>query len=78
MEVLKDLETQIVGRNTIYYEEIDSTQLEAWRQIEKDTLPNGTLILADKQTKGKRNTWKKVVHGKERKYCPFFGIRSGL
>ena len=53
MELLKDLKTQLVGRNSIHYEEIDSTQLDAWRQIEKKTIQNGTIILADKQTKGK-------------------------
>lgn len=62
MELLKDLKTQLVGRNSIHYEEIDSTQLDAWRQIEKKTIQNGTIILADKQTKGKRNPWEKVVH----------------
>ncbi len=62
MELLKDLKTQLVGRNSIHYEEIDSTQLDAWRQIEKKTIQNGTIILADKQTKGKRNSWEKVVH----------------
>ena len=33
MELLKDLKTQLVGRNSIDYEEIDSSQLDAWRQI---------------------------------------------
>ena len=62
MELLKELKTQLVGRSSIHYEEIDSTQLDAWRQIEKKTIQNGTIILADKQTKGKRNSWEKVVH----------------
>lgn len=60
---LENLKTQILGRNVIHYQEIDSTQLEVWRQVEKNALVNGTIILADKQTKGKRNTWKKVVYG---------------
>ena len=60
---LENLKTQILGRNVIHYQEIDSTQREVWRQVEKNTIVNGTIILADKQTKGKRNTWKKVVYG---------------
>lgn len=59
---LENLNTQFLGKNVIYYEEIDSTQLEVWRQVEKDTISNGTIILADRQTKGKRNTWKKMAY----------------
>ena len=43
----------ILGKEVIYYPEIDSTQLEVWRRIEKGTIKKGTLILADIQTKGK-------------------------
>lgn len=53
----KYLKTNILGRNFVYYENIDSTQTEALRIIEKDCAVNGTLILADIQTNGKRNTW---------------------
>ncbi len=60
---LENLTTKFLGRNVIYYEEIDSTQLEVWRQIEKNSIPNGTIVMADVQTKGKRNTWKKMVYG---------------
>lgn len=59
---LENLNTKFLGKNIIYYEEIDSTQLEVWRQVEKNTILNGTIILADKQTTGKRNTWKKMVY----------------
>lgn len=47
---LKNLETKVIGRNVIYYKEIDSTQLEAWKL---KGIPSGTIIIADKQTKGK-------------------------
>lgn len=54
---LQNLTTKFLGRTVMYYPKIDSTQQEVWRQIEKKSIPNGTLILADIQTKGKRNTW---------------------
>ena len=59
---LENLTTEFLGSNIIYYEEIDSTQLEVWRQIEENIIPNGTIVMADKQTKGKRNTWQKMVY----------------
>jgi hypothetical protein len=59
---LQNLNTKFLGRKVIYYKEIDSTQLEVWRKIEKNTIENGTIILADIQTNGKRNTWKKMAY----------------
>lgn len=59
---LEKLTTKFLGRNVRYYEEIDSTQSEVWRQVEKNTIKNGTIVLADMQTKGKRNPWQKVAH----------------
>ena len=56
---LSELKTKVIGRNIIYYKEIDSTQTEMWRQ---NNLENGTMIIADKQTKGKGThgrTWHK-------------------
>jgi len=50
---LKNLTTKFLGKDFWYYEEIDSTQEEIWRRIQKGTIKNGTLILADIQTKGK-------------------------
>lgn len=52
----------MIFENLEYYEEIDSTQSEIWRRIEKNTIKNGTVICADVQTKGMRNTWEKVVY----------------
>lgn len=49
----KNLTTQFLGRNVISKEEIDSTQLEIWRRVEKNDILNGTMILADRQTQGK-------------------------
>lgn len=50
---LENLKTSFLGRNAIYYQEIDSTQSEIWRRYEKDEIPNGMLIMADYQKKGK-------------------------
>lgn len=47
---LQNLKTKFIGRNNFYYKEIDSTQKEIWRQIEK--LSNGTIIIAEIQTNG--------------------------
>lgn len=50
---LKNLKTKFLGRNSIYYKEIDSTQSEIWRLIQSETVQTGTLVFADIQTKGK-------------------------
>ena len=50
---LKNLKTNLLGRNSIYYKQIDSTQNEIWRLIENKSAPNGTLVYADIQTQGK-------------------------
>ncbi len=49
---LKNLKTSFLGRNFIYYNEIDSTQKEIWRLIESKDTPNGTLVMADIQNSG--------------------------
>lgn len=59
---LTNLKTEFLGRNAIYYKEIDSTQSEIWKQV--DDLPNGTLIMADIQTLGK-GTHGRVWHTDE-------------
>ena len=50
---LQNLNTKFLGKNSIYYKEIDSTQDEIWRKIKNKTIKNGTLIIADIQTNGK-------------------------
>lgn len=45
------LKTKYLGKNFIYYSEIDSTQSEIWRNV--NTFPDGTLVMADIQTSGK-------------------------
>jgi len=49
---LENLKTKFLGKNSIYYSKIDSTQSEIWRLIENNTTPNGTLVFADIQNKG--------------------------
>ena len=63
---LPNLTTQFLGRKVFYYPEIDSTQLEVWRRVEQKTIQKGTIIMADKQTEGKRNTWKEMVYRREK------------
>lgn len=50
---LKNLTTKFLGRDFGFYEQIDSTQEEIWRRIQEGTIKNGTLLLADLQTKAK-------------------------
>ncbi len=40
---LTNLKTNFLGRNFIYYSEIDSTQDELWRRIEEQNIENGIL-----------------------------------
>lgn len=49
---LKNLRTKFLGKNNIYYNEIDSTQKEIWRLIQKGESPSGTLVMADIQNAG--------------------------
>ena len=49
---LENLKTKFLGRNSIFYSEIDSTQNEIWRLIENKNTPDGTLVFADIQDKG--------------------------
>lgn len=49
---LKGLNTDILGKNYIYYNKIDSTQKEIWKRVEQNNIANGTLIRAEEQTAG--------------------------
>ena len=52
IQKIKNANTNYLGKNVIYFEEIDSTQEEAKRILITKKNKNGTIILADKQTKG--------------------------
>lgn len=49
--IKKNLDTQFLGNNIIYIEQIDSTQDECKRRIAN--ISNGTYIVTDKQVSGK-------------------------
>lgn len=44
--------SQISLNRFFYYNEIDSTQKEIWRRIEAETIEKGTVVIAEKQTRG--------------------------
>lgn len=50
---LPNLKTDFLGKEYIFYKQIDSTQSEIWRLIKNNVIQNGTLVMADIQTKGK-------------------------
>lgn len=52
VEKVKNANTKYLGKKVIYYPEIDSTQLEAERLL-KRKIENGTIVLADIQTRGR-------------------------
>ncbi len=59
IEEIKKAKTKVLGKNIIYYKEIGSTQDEAKKLI-NTKINNGTIVLADSQTKGrgtKENIW---------------------
>ena len=62
MEPKSDLKTKYLARDVYYYPKIDSTQLEILRRIKANTITNGTLVIADTQTHGKRHSWKSLVY----------------
>lgn len=61
IEKIKRAKTKYIGKQIKYFDEIDSTQIEAKRNIEK--YRNGTVIIADIQTAGK-GTHGRVWHTK--------------
>lgn len=63
IEELKNIDTNYIGKNIIYFKEIDSTQEEARRLIEKNNAINGTIIIADAQTSGRGTHGRKWYTG---------------
>lgn len=51
IDKLTKANTKYIGKKVVYFQEIDSTQLEAKRNKQK--YDNGTIIIADVQTAGK-------------------------
>ncbi|MBN1643700.1 MAG: biotin--[acetyl-CoA-carboxylase] ligase [Dehalococcoidales bacterium] len=57
--ITKGLETRFIGKNVLYYSELTSTMDVARREAMKKT-PEGTAVIANRQTKGKgrlNRTW---------------------
>ena len=67
---LENLKTNYLGKEFIYYKEIDSTQDEIWRRIKNNNIKNGTIIMADIQTKGK-GTHGRIWHTDETEKIAF-------
>lgn len=67
---LPGLNTRILGKKSIYYKEIDSTQSEIWRLYKVNKIEDGTLIMADIQTQGK-GTHGRIWHTDEAKNIAF-------
>ncbi|OOB78702.1 MAG: biotin--[acetyl-CoA-carboxylase] ligase [Epulopiscium sp. Nuni2H_MBin001] len=51
-QILQNLTTQYIGHNIKYFDEIDSTNTYA-KQLIKQNVPEGTLVLSNIQTQGK-------------------------
>lgn len=49
----KNLNTKLIGKHIIFYKTIDSTQLEVLRRIEKSQIENGSIVITNKQTRGR-------------------------
>ena len=65
-EILKELTTEWMGKNILYYQSIDSTQKEAYRIIRSgEKLENGTVIIAEEQTAGIGTQDRKWYSGKK-------------
>ena len=45
------LKTKIIAKNTLYFKEINSTQIQA-KELAEQNIENGTIIIADYQTEG--------------------------
>lgn len=59
IEKIKNSNTKFLGKNVIYYSEIDSTQ-DIVRKLAEEHAQNGTLVITDNQIKGngtKGSTW---------------------
>lgn len=59
IEIIKNSKTEYIGKDIIYYKEIGSTHDMAIKLI-KEGISNGSILIADKQTKGrgtKTNKW---------------------
>ena len=50
-KISKEMKTSIIGKNLIYYDKIDSTQVKA-RELAEESIENGTIVVANSQDNG--------------------------
>lgn len=65
LQKIRNANTRYLGKNILFFEEIDSTQEEAKRRLQNGEEPNGTLIITDFQTNGKGTKSRKWYASKE-------------
>ncbi len=69
-EIKEKLNTKFIGREIIYLEEIGSTQ-DYVKEKAKENAPNGLVVIAENQTKGK-GTKGRTWYTKPRRKFNFF------
>lgn len=75
---LPNLNTKYLGKNTMFFNTIDSTQSEIWRNIEKENFKSGTLVVANIQTNG-QGTHGRTWYTQEPNNIAFsFGIKTDV
>lgn len=62
-EIKKNLNTEFIGQNIEYFETIDSTNMYAGKIANKS--PEGTVVIANEQTKGKGRTGRRWISKEE-------------
>lgn len=67
---LINLKTDFLGRECEFFEQLDSTQAYIWRMIENNTIKNGSLVMANIQTRGV-GTHGRVWHTDEKNNIAF-------
>lgn len=63
IEELKKVKTLYIGKEILYFNEVDSTQKEAERRISSNIAKNGEIIIANKQIAGKGTHGRKWYTG---------------
>ena len=63
LEKFKNIGTNFIGKNILFFNEIDSTQKEAKRRINKGEAKNGEIIIANNQLEGEGTHGRKWYTG---------------
>lgn len=61
-EIIENVKTNYMGKNILYFEEIDSTQKKAKEIVSE--IENGTIIIAENQTEGRGTHGRKWISEK--------------